>query len=153
MNKLKTFNKYWAAIILAFSFIVFILLKSDMRWLLCANVPYIKWSLPYAMAPVVRFGWYLWATLAAVSVLSVVCLFPDNKLFSVQGTKTLTIYLYHFFPIYVLDKVFGYSTSSFIILLLIAFLIFMLTIILHELRFVRFTTHPLSIYTDKRLKK
>lgn len=153
MNKIKTFNNYWALFLIMLSVVVFLFLKSDMRWLLCANVPYVKWSVPYTMAPFVRLMWYVWSTLATVSVLSVIRIIPENKLFSAQGSKTLTIYLYHFFPIYFVDSVVGYSTSNIVILMLFASGIFLLTIFLHESRLARLITNPFSIFIDKKSQK
>ena len=145
INKIKNFNLLFSITFLIFTFTAFIVLKMDMRWLFCANVPYIKWDVPLVYAPLVRFIWYLWATVALVSLFRVINLAPNITLLSAQGAKTLTVYLYHYFPIYIMDKAVHFSTRNLIILFLIAIAIVILTLFLHELRFIRYSTMPLHI--------
>lgn len=141
-------NKCLCGIVLV-SFILFLLnYHPYSQWLLHGSNSFYRYHCALIFAPFVKILWMLSATIIGFAFL---CVIPDSKLFSSQGNKTLTIYLFHFFPIYLLQEM-GFRTNNPFYLIVLSLLIYIFTNLIHSFRFVRLIVSPLQII-NKGYKK
>lgn len=110
-------------------------------WLLCGRTAFYGYHSSLFLAPFIKLGWYLLVLTVSMCVL---CLIPDKKCLSVCGNKTLTIYLFHYYPILILEKL-AFRTDNLFLLLCLASVIFVITVFMHELKLIRFLVNPLKI--------
>ncbi len=135
-------NKFLCGIVLV-SFILFLLdYHPYSQWLLYGSNSFYNYHCAMIYAPLVKSLWLLSATIIGLAFL---CVIPDTKIFSLQGNKTLTIYLFHFFPIYFLQEV-GFRTNNLLILIGLSLLIYFITNIIDSFRFVQLLLHPLKLF-------
>lgn len=137
-------NKILLGIMLLLLILILAYPESQIKWLLCAKQNYYRWPVTLTEAPIYRIGWYMIVSFGAVVFLNLI---PSKHWMSSFGGKTLTVYLLHFFPIWVLQKYVGFKTGNMIVLLSLACIIFAVTLYLHKFRVVRWLVKPLSLRT------
>ena len=70
------------------------------------------------------------------SKTGILSLIPDSKILSSQGDKTLTVYLFHMFPIVFMEKM-GVHIDHILISMVLALVIYLVTNYMHSFRMVR----------------
>ena len=110
--KIKDFLKKWVSIGLLIAVIVGLsFIDTQWKWLLFGDCSYYDFPCRLVVAPLFRFGYYVFASFLSVLIMALI---PDRRILASIGTKTMTIYLFHFFPIGGL-KLLGIKTDSIIL--------------------------------------
>ncbi len=141
LSKIKLFINKWVAIGLLIAIIVGLsFVDTQWKWLLFGDSSYYGFPCSLTVAPLFRLGYYVFASFLSVVVL---VLIPDRSFLAKIGTKTMTIYLFHFFPIWGL-KLLGVRTDSIILLVTIALIILLVTLVLDRIPLIKWMTKPVS---------
>lgn len=135
---LNTKNKYLCGIVLASFVLILLNYHPDCPWLLYGRDSFYRFHCALIAAPFVKILWFILATIIGFAFL---CVIPDTKILSSQGNKTLTIYLFHFFPIYFLQEI-GFRTNNLFYLIGLSLLIYFATNLLDSFRLVRWLVQP-----------
>ena len=128
-------------LLILFFFIAFFFVAKPPFWLLCGRTSFYGYHGSLFYAPFVKLGWFLMVLIVSVCVLRLI---PDHKYLSVCGSKTLTVYLLHYYPIWILEKL-AFRTDNLLLLLCMASVILVITVLMHELKLIRFLVNPLKV--------
>jgi fucose 4-O-acetylase-like acetyltransferase len=134
----KRQNKYLCGMILLSFMIVLFFYHPYSQWLTFGFNSFYAYHCDFALAPFVKIGWFLLAVFIGTAFL---CVIPDTKLLSSQGDKTLTVYLFHMFPIVFMEKM-GVHIDHILISMVLAMVIYLVTNYMHSFRIVRWMTCP-----------
>lgn len=138
--KIRQMN-IWIPLASSFLFIILLyFVNPHIDWLLFGKRSYYTYHFSMIIAPFVKIVWFF---VSAILCVFFIALLPSNRNIASEGSKTLTIYLFHFFPIFLLQKS-GFQTSSIVLLLVISILIYLFTSILHRVQFIRWMTCPIK---------
>ena len=136
----KRQNKYLCGIILLSYIVVLIFYHPYSRWLLYGWSSFYQYPCTLILAPFVKI---LWLLLACIIGTAFLCVIPDVKILSSQGSKTLTVYLFHIYPICLMEKM-GVHIDNLFILIVLSFVIYFVTIYIHNYKVVHWMTCPLK---------
>ena len=136
----KRQNKYLCGTILLTFIIVLYFYHPYSNWLNSGLNSFYAYHCDLVLAPFVKIMWFILAVIIGTAFLSVI---PDIKILSSQGSKTLTIYLFHMFPIIFMEKM-GVHIDNLFVLIAIAMAIYLITNYMHRFRIVRWMTCPYS---------
>lgn len=121
--------------------IIFSLTGKPPYWLLCGRTTIYDSHVSIMLSIIVRFAWFVSVLIASICILNLI---PPKGILSKYGGCTLTVYLLHVFPIWILRKI-GFKSDSILILLCIALAITISLFYLHRFSIIRFITNPMSI--------
>ena len=134
------FNK-WVAISLLIVIIGGLtFIDTQWKWLLFGDCSYYGFPCSLTKAVFFRLGYYVFASFLSIIVLTLI---PDCRFLAEIGNKTMTIYLFHFFPIWILTLL-GVKTSNVILLILISLAILLVTIVLDRIPLIKWMTKPVK---------
>lgn len=136
----KRQNKYLCGIILLSLIIVLFFYHPSGQWLLHGWSSFYQYHCSLALAPLVKL---LWLLVAGIIGLAFLCIIPDFKLFSSQGSKTLTVYLFHIYPICIIEKM-GVHIDNIVYVGALSLLIYIVINYMHNFKIVRWMTCPLK---------
>lgn len=136
----KRQNKYMCGIILLSFIIVLFFYHPYSKWLLSGWSSFYQYPCTLILAPFVKIMWLL---LAAIIGIAFLCLIPDIKILSSQGSKTLTVYLLHSYPILMMARM-GVRIDNIFYLIVISLVIYFVTNYMHNFKVVRWITCPLK---------
>ncbi len=108
-------------------------------WLLYGKLSFYGYHTSLLVAPALKLVWLIAVSTLCVLVLAII---PDIGLLAKEGSKTLTVYLFHFFPIYILQKM-GFQSESLLILIVVALGIHVITSFAHQFKIIRWMTCPI----------
>lgn len=114
-------------------------------WLLCGRTSYYDFHCNLVLSPFIKLCWYFIAVVLSACFLNLI---GDREQFSKHGSKTLTVYLLHYFPIWLLRHL-GYRTESLLLLTCLSFAIFVVLIYIHRFYIIEWITNPLSLCRRK----
>ena len=113
--------------------------------ILCGRTSFYSYHEALALSPLVKLCWYLYTVIGSVCILN---LMPDKPYLAKYGSRTLTAYLLHFFPIWILQKM-SFQSDSLLLLTCLSYVITVILILSHQFRIVRWLTNPLSLCNRK----
>lgn len=115
------------------------IVQPNLMWLLYGKSPYQSYHTSLVVAPIVKV---IWLVLTSILCLMIMIIVPDLAILSKEGAKTLTVYLFHFFPIYFLQKV-GFHSDNLFLLIVIALAIYCFTSLIHRFKIIKWLTCPI----------
>ena len=145
LDNIRAVDKRITIGIVFFLVIVTFYIGKPPYWLLCGRTSYYVYPCNLVLAPVVKLCWYFIAFVVSACFLN---LFLDKEQFAKHGSKTLTVYLLHYFPIWILRN-WGCRTDSLLLLTCLSFAIFVVLIYIDRFYIVKLLTNPLSLCRRK----
>lgn len=140
--KIKNYLNSWVAMGLLLAIIVGMsFFKAQWRGLLYGDRSYYDLPFNLAFAPVLRMCHYVLASILSILIITLI---PDRRFLAEIGTKTMTIYLFHLFPIIGL-RIMGVKTESIILLVTIALVLLLITCVLDRIPLIRWMTKPVKL--------
>lgn len=136
----KSQNKYLCRIILLSFIIVLFFYHPNGQWLFHGWNSFYRYHCTLSLAPFVKLLWLVFVCIIGFAVLRLI---PDNKILSSQGTKTLTVYLFHIYPISIMEKM-GVHIDGVFYIIVLSLLIYLVTNYMHNFKVVRWMTRPLK---------
>jgi hypothetical protein len=137
---LKRQNKCLYGMILLSFIIVLIFYHPYSQWLLYGWCSFYQYHCSLILAPFVKLLWFL---LAGIMGIAFLCIIPDVKILSSQGSKSLTVYLFHIYPISIMQKM-GVHIDNIFYLIVLSVLIYIVMNYMHNFKVVRWMTCPLK---------
>lgn len=141
LDNIRSVDKRITIGIVFFLVIVAFYVSKPPYWILCGRTSYYDYPCNLVLSPVIKLCWYFIAVIVSVCFLN---LFSDREQFSKHGSKTLTVYLLHYFPIWILRNL-GYRTESLLLLTCLSLAIFVVLINIHRFYIIKLLTNPLII--------
>ena len=140
IHKIQGINKVFAISMILLVVAVMYYTHPNLLWLLHGKRPFYDYPAIFALGPFLKLLWFV--SVSTVSALFV-AIVPDVPLLASEGRKTLTIYLFHYFPVYFLFRM-GFQTNSLLLIVFVSLIIYVFTSILHNFEFVRKMTCPVN---------
>lgn len=140
INKIRGINKILATTLLLLVGAVMYYLHPNLLWLLHGKRPFFDYPTLLALGPFVKLVWLICVSILSILFMAIV---PDISLLAKEGKKTLTVYLFHYFPIYFLYRV-GFQTNNFLLIIFISLSIYLFTSIIHNYKIIRKMTCPVN---------
>lgn len=145
VDYIRIADKRIALFIICGLVIIFSFVGKPPYWLVCGRTSFYSYHVDIVLAPFIKLCWYFVAVVLSSCFMNLI---PDKEILSKHGSKTLTVYVLHYFPIWALRNS-GFRSESLLQLTILSLAISLLLFYGHKFKFVRLLTNPMSICNRK----
>ena len=145
LDYIRKLNKKISLMIIFILVIIFYQIGKPPYWILCGRSSFYDYPLLMTYSPLLKLCWYFYTIIGSVCILNIM---PDKFSIAKYGSRTLTVYLLHFFPIWFLQKM-SFRSDSLLLLTCLSFVIFCFLLYIHQFKIIRLLINPLYLCSRK----